>query len=158
MTENENITEQETSNNQYIDAINELKSKTVSKDEYDQLKSENAQLLKSILNGEQIDVQQTNEPVADVDELRNKLFDGRQLSNLEGWKAALELREALMAKGDRDPFADFKIDPKNNDLDSLDKAQRVADIVKECIEYADGDSELFTNELMRRTVDYKTKR
>ena len=25
--------------------------------------------------------------------------------------------------------------------------------MKECVEYADGDSELFTNELMRRTND-----
>ena len=32
-------------------------------------------------------------------------------------------------------------------------AERVATVVRECIEYAKGDSAVFTNELQRRTVD-----
>ena len=43
-----------------------------------------------------------------------------------------------------------KIVPTTEDIEC---ANRVAEVVKECIEYADGDSQLFTNELNRRTVD-----
>lgn len=159
MQENEqNDVEQGPVNNQYIDAINDLKKTTVPKDDYEQLKAENAKLLKSLIDGSGIAQASSNDEPASADELRTILFDGRQLTNLEGWTAALALRERLLLDGQRDPFTDYHVDPKNNDLEAADKAQRVADIVKECIDYAQGDSELFTQELARRTVDYKMRK
>lgn len=61
MIENEILTNQmeETTNNfnenqQYIDAIRDLKANTVSKDRYNKLMEENKNLLNSLVNGESV--------------------------------------------------------------------------------------------------------
>jgi hypothetical protein len=36
-------------------------------------------------------------------------------------------------------------------------AQKVADVLQECVDYAEGDSAVFTNELQRRLVDVKIR-
>ena len=71
-------------------------------------------------------------------------------NNLEYIKLALELRNTLIAKGETDPFLPVgsQISPT---ADDAEKAEKVAQVYQECIDYADGDSALFTQELMRRT-------
>lgn len=137
---------------QYIEAIAKLKESTVSKEDYAKLQSENKKLLESIINGQNVDIK-TQKTEVDINLLRNELFsEDSHLSNLEYVKKCLELREALIEKGNPDPFLPLgvNINPTQEDID---QAQKVADIYKECIEYANGDSEIFTNELMRRTKD-----
>lgn len=152
--ENENKTIVEESidnNNQYIDAIAELKANSVSKDKYAQLEAENKKLLGSILNGEQLDLIEKEKPKADVAQLRKDLYNSdAQLSNLEYVSKTLELRNALIEEGYPDPFVPTgsKIAPTQDDYDAAD---RVADVFQQCIDYADGDSQLFTQELQRRT-------
>ena len=88
-----------------------------------------------------------------IKELREDLYEGKKhLSNLEYWEKTLALREALMAQGETDPFVPVgeKIVAENSDYEA---AERVAQVVKECIEYAKGDAAVFTNELQRRTID-----
>ena len=65
------------------------------------------------------------------------------LSNLEFWQKTLALREAVMEQGDPDPFLPVgtKISPTDDDVV---KAENVAKVVQECIEEADGNSEVFT--------------
>jgi len=65
-------------------------------------------------------------------------------------KLTLELRNTLIAKGERDPFLPYgsQIAPTPEDVE---KAEKAAQIYQECIDYADGDSKLFTQELQRRT-------
>ena len=55
-----------------------------------------------------------------------------------------------MAEGQPDPFLPMgaQIAPT---ADDEAKAEKAAQIYQECIDYADGDSKLFTQELMRRT-------
>lgn len=92
------------------------------------------------------------EPV-DIDKLRRKLFSqDSDLSNLEYMKTALELREELLDRGSPDPFLPYgqNITPTDEDIKTAD---RVAEAIKASIEYADGDSEVFTNELQRIMVD-----
>lgn len=74
------------------------------------------------------------------------------LSNLEYCEAALKLREAVMKQEGYDPFVPMghNVQPDANDYQT---AQNVADVLKECIEYAQGDSQLFTQELQRRTME-----
>ena len=142
--------EQDTNN--YIEAIKEIKANSVSKQAYDKLREENKQLLDSLINGKEIELPKQKEPV-DIDKIRSKLFDeDRPLSNLEYVSNALKLRDELLERGERDPFLPYgqNISPTDEDIT---KAERVATVMKECLEYADGDSELFTNELMRRTND-----
>ena len=64
----------------------------------------------------------------------------------------MQLRNAILEKEGVDIFLP---NGKNYKYDSSDKekADFVAQMFQECIDYADGDSQLFTQELMRRTKD-----
>ena len=132
----------------YLAAIKELKQNSVDRSDYDKLKAENKKLLDSIVNGQVVET--TSEPeYRDVNEIRDELFNNEH-SNLEYVKLALELRNTLIAKGETDPFLPVgtQITPT---ADDAEKAERVAQVYQECIDYAEGDSALFTQELMRRT-------
>lgn len=134
----------------YIDAINEMKKNTVSRESYDKLKEENSKLLKSLIDGGQVDMPSQETPT-DIDALRKELFnpDG-ELSNLEYASKALELRDAVIASGGKDPFMPNGHNYQYDEADAR-AADRVATVMRECIEVANGNSEVFTAELMRRT-------
>ena len=144
----------------YLAAIKELKENSVNRSEYDKLRAENKRLIDAVVNGqpgqeEQVVVKHSKEQ---IDELRNDLFNSpRELNNLEFITKTMELREALMENGEPDPFLPVgkQISPTRDDLEG---AEKVAQVYKECIDYAEGDSEVFTNELMRRTRDVKLPR
>ena len=144
----------------YIAAIKELKQNSVDRSEYDKLRAENKKLIDAVVNGqpgqeEQVVVRHSKEQ---IDDLRNDLFNSpRELNNLEFITKAMELREALMENGEPDPFLPVgkQISPTRDDIEG---AEKVAQVYKECIDYAEGDSEVFTNELMRRTRDVKLPR
>lgn len=144
----------------YLAAIKELKQNSVDRSEYDKLRAENKKLIDAVVNGqpgqeEQVVVKHTKEQ---IDDLRNDLFNSpRELNNLEFITKTMELREALMENGEPDPFLPVgkQISPTRDDIEG---AEKVAQVYKECIEYAEGDSEVFTNELMRRTRDVKLPR
>lgn len=162
------MTEQETSvtgtvedNTQdYLAAIKELKEKSVDRSEYDKLRAENKKLIDAVVNGQpgQEEPAAVKHSKEQIDELRNDLFNSpKELSNLEYVTKAMELREALMENGEPDPFLPVgkQISPTRDDLEG---AEKVAQVYRECIDYAEGDSEVFTNELMRRTRDVKLPR
>ena len=144
----------------YLAAIKELKENSVNRSEYDKLRAENKKLIDAVVNGqpgqeEQVLVKHSKEQ---IDDLRNDLFNSpRELNNLEFITKTMELREALMENGEPDPFLPVgkQISPTRDDIEG---AEKVAQVYKECIEYAEGDSEVFTNELMRRTRDVKLPR
>ena len=144
----------------YLAAIKELKQNSVDRSEYEKLRAENKKLIDAVVNGQS----GQEEPVPakhskeQIDDLRNELFNSpRELNNLEYITKAMELREALMENGEPDPFLPVgkQISPTRDDLEG---AEKVAQVYKECIDYAEGDSEVFTNELMRRTRDVKLPR
>ena len=144
----------------YLAAIKELKENSVNRSEYEKLRAENKKLIDTVVNGlpgqeEQVVVKHSKEQ---IDDLRNDLFNSpKELSNLEYVTKAMELREALIENGEPDPFLPVgkQISPTRDDIEG---AEKVAQVYKECIEYAEGDSEVFTNELMRRTRDVKLPR
>ena len=135
----------------YVAAIQELQNNTVSKAQYEKLRGENKKLLDALVNGQQIEV--PKEEKADVSELRKKLFnkDGN-LNNLEYVETALKLRNALIDAGERDPFLPYG-DRVTVTAEMYDKAQAVADGLQECVEFAEGDSGIFTAQLQRITKD-----
>lgn len=144
--------EEQTPEMDYVAAIQELRDKSVPKEQYAKLKEENQKLLKSLINGETIEAPEASSG-PDVTELRKELFGGdAQLTNLEYVTKTLELRDALIEQGKPDPFLPFghQIAPTAQDIEA---ANRVAKVMKECVEDADGDSALFTSLLMRQTVD-----
>lgn len=153
--ENENVVTVEDNTSDYIEQIKKLKESSVSKDDYNKLKADNKKLIDALANGTQINdkVESKIDAVENINNLRKKLFSkGTNLSNLDYCKTAVELREALIEKGERDPFLPFGHNVVATDSD-YETANRVATVMKECIDYADGDSDIFTNELQRRTVD-----
>ena len=144
----------------YLAAIKELKEKSVDRSEYDKLRAENKKLIDAVVNGQpgQEEPAVSKHSKEQIDDLRNELFNSpRELNNLEYITKAMELREALIENGEPDPFLPVgkQISPTRDDLEG---AEKVAQVYKECIEYAEGDSEVFTNELMRRTRDVKLTR
>lgn len=152
--EEENVVVEDNTND-YIDQIKKLKENSVSKDDYDKLRADNKRLIDALANGTPIDgkVEPKIDAVENINNLRKKLFSkGSNLDNLEYCKTAVELRDALIENGERDPFLPFGHNVVATDSD-YETANRVATVMKECIDYADGDSDIFTNELQRRTVD-----
>lgn len=134
-----------------VQAINELKQNSVSKSEYNRVKAEKDKYLKALIEGSYIDNTVPKDPV-DIDGLRNELFSGKEMTNLEYAEKALALRNALIDRDGIDVFVakGSKLTPSNEDYEA---AQRVADAFENCIEIADGDNEIFTRELMRITND-----
>ena len=152
--EEENVVVEDNTND-YIEQIKKLKESSVSKDDYNKLKADNKKLIDALANGTQLEgkVDTKIDAVENINNLRKKLFSKESnLSNLEYCDTALQLRDALIENGNRDPFLPFGHDVVATDSD-YESANRVATIMKECIDYADGDSDIFTNELQRRTVD-----
>lgn len=135
----------------YLEAINTIKENSVPKEQYIKLKEENKKLLDALVNGGQIEMDQ--ETSVDVAELRSLLFNGdKELNNLEYITAALKLREAIIERGERDPFL-----PCGNEIvdtaEMIEKAQNVADVLQECVDFAQGDSGIFTAQLQRILKD-----
>lgn len=134
----------------YISAINEMKQNSVSKELYDKVCADNKKLLNTLVSGGQLS--EEIKPV-NIDECRRKLFSENGTdSDLEFWDTALKLRQALIDKGESDPFLPYgqNIAPTDEDIST---AKKVASVVQECIDYAQGDTTVFTNELQRRTLD-----
>lgn len=133
----------------YISAINEIKQNSVSKDEYQKLRAENKKLIESIVNGTASEAVPDKKPV-DKQQLINELYgaDRKQLSNLDYVTKALELRKVIMDDGGIDPFVPNgeKIKPTKEDFE---KAQHVAEVLQDCVDYADGNSDVFTDQLTR---------
>ena len=158
MIENENVVENETKQepqeeNDLLNAYLELKQNSVTKEKYDQLMTEKKQLIEALKSGQQITEVVEEKPV-NIDELRNELYGKpeQSMSNLEYVTKTLQLRNAIIEAGGDDPFM-----PNGSgytyDKADAEKAAYVAQVFQECVDYADGDDQLFTQELMRRTKD-----
>ena len=138
----------------YISALNEMKQNSVSRSEYEKLKADNKRLLDSIVNGTSENVEVL--PKKSIEELR-KNFMKEGVSNLDYWKNALELRERLIEEGQPDPMIPTGVRVAANQMD-YDGVEKLVSGIKHCIDYADGDSQLFTNELQRITRDVNIPR
>ena len=149
MNEDEkNLTTEETEENDYIQAINELKANTVDKSQYEKLKAENKKLLDSLVSGQTPDIDKPVEK-PDINELRKKLFNtDNNLSNLEYINTMLKLRNALIENGERDPFLPIG-EKVEITADTVQKAENVANVLQDCVDFAEGDSGIFTAQLQR---------
>lgn len=149
----QNETEQKTveDGNNYIEAIRKMKENSVSREAFEKVKKENKQLLDALVQGKEIEIKK--EEKADIGQLRKELYNSdKQLSNLEYISKTLELRDALIERGERDPFLPYG-EKVPITADQIEKAEAVATVLKECVEFADGDSGIFSAELQRRTKD-----
>ena len=143
------------SNADYIETIKALKENTVERSKYEALRADNRRLLEAVVNGQT--VENTVKQPVDIQALRNELFNAENQTNLQYVENALKLRTALIESGEQDPFLPYgsKIVPTDEDIAT---ANRVAAVLQDCVDYADGDSAIFTNEVQRRTVDTAPRR
>lgn len=139
----------ESTETDYIEVINNLKANTVDKNKYEKLKEENKKLLDSLVNNSQVEA--PNTPKVSNDELRKDLFT-KSLSNLEFVEKTLQLRKNILEEKGEDVFAPDSSQFTFTDEDRRD-AQRVADALQHCVDVADGNSAIFTNELQRILKD-----
>ena len=146
--------EQEQTQSELMKAFLELKKNSVSLDAYNKLKDENKELVNCIVEGKDVDIEQPPVKV-DCDELRKKLFSGN-LNNLEYAETALTLRNEIIKQGGRDPFLPYGVEISPTKMD-VDAAEEVADALESCIEVAQGDPDVFTNELQRIMVETRPK-
>ena len=136
-----------------VQALADLKRNSVSKEEYERVLKLNKALVDQMVNEQKVETNvETNTNYDEIiKEAQTKLFSGdADLSNLEFCETALQLRDAVLAKTGEDIFVGrgHKISP---DASDYEKAENVATVMRECIEYAQGDSSIFTMELQRRT-------
>ena len=132
----------------YIQAINELKAKSVDRSKYDELRAENKRLLDAVVNGQPVE-REASKPEENIDDLRHKLFSSEEQTNLEYITNVLKLRKALIESGKEDPFVPqgSKYNPTQADYE---KANRVAQVLQEMVDESNGDPNVFLNEYQRR--------
>lgn len=149
INDQENI-EEDPKDVDYIKAITDLKKNSVAREEYNRVIEENKNLLKTLVEGGQIAEPKDDPP--DISELRKKLFSDEDLNNYEYIDTVLQLRDAIIANGERDPFLPVG-DQVEVTADMIQGAQDTADALREMLDFADGDSRIFTAEYQRRVRD-----
>lgn len=135
----------------YLSQIQQLKDNTVSKDDYNRMAEENRKLLKTIVEGGSRNDPEPAAEAVDFEKLRSDFFNPDN-NNLKFAERALKLRKALIDAGEDDPFAPNGIQIHSTTEDYA-AAERVAEVLEECVNAANGSSEVFTAELQRRTKD-----
>ena len=156
MTEEEKVlqtsgTGEVVDNTDYIDTIKKLKENSVDKSKYEALRLENKKLLDAVVNGGEIAPMSVEEKPS-IEELRVKVFDNPHQTNLEYVTNALALRERLIEEGGEDPFVASSSQYTPTAVD-YEKAHRVATILQEMVDVADGDPNVFLNEFQRRVKE-----
>lgn len=139
-----------------IEALKEMRKNYVPKTEYEKVVKEKNDYFRALVNGETREEDKV-EPV-DIIKLRKEMFnrDGN-LTNLEFIEDAIKLREEVIDKEGKDIFCPYgkHISPDDSDYIS---AQQVADGFQHCIEVANGNPDIFRQELYRITVDSMPRR
>lgn len=144
-----NETEQQDENVDYIEAIKELKSNTVPKDQYQRLREENKKLLNAVLNGQEVQETSKTESVENLQQelkdLKKDLSQAQEegMSNLEYVSKSLKYRNTAIKLGLQDPFVpNSPLGPDDNDFKT---AQKVADRLQEIVDQSNGNPSVFRN-------------
>ena len=106
---------------------------------------------KVLVNGEEIQPQ-NKVLTEDIETLRKEILTNQSLTNLQYWDKVLKLRSALLKRGDEDPFVPQgqKVNATSADYAT---AEKVATIMQEMVDNAEGDPNVFLNEYQRRVKD-----
>ena len=140
-----------------VQAINELKKNSVSRDEYDKVVKEKNKYLKALVNGSGYENQPKNN-LKTLDELKHDIYGDKMDGNtkckndLELAKTMLEYRNRTIEEEGWDMWAG-QISPDSPRYgkqlyvptdDDFASAQEVADYFQYCIDKADEDNKVFT--------------
>lgn len=156
--EEEKIKEQEEVEKTAEEIILELKKNTVSKEEFEKLKSKHNKLLKDIADGKDIEQEEVHlneeERQKRIKELRVNLYtDKANLNNLDYWKQTLELRKLLIDSGEPDPMIARGKMFNDRAVNQEEEVSKVVENVQKCIDDCNGSSKVFTSLLQDIMVD-----
>lgn len=133
----------------YIQAINEIKQNSVSKEAYDKLKADNKRLLDAVVSGKEIEIE------AKPQKTRQEALEGwtkEDVNNIDFFQNLLDYRDICIAETGIDPA--LSIGNKVNGVDmTTEKADEIAQFLREQLEVADGDNAIFTREYQRLIKD-----
>lgn len=136
----------------YVSLIKEMKEKSVPVDKYNKLAEEHTKLLHEVIDGGTPTEVAPAAPQKSITELRDDLFNSEDLTNLDYCKKSLELRARIMEEGGVDPFLPQSHHYSITSSD-VEIANKVAETLQECIDEADGNSEVFTALITSRLVE-----
>lgn len=141
----------------YVEQLATLKQSTVDKAEYERVLAENRTLANSLANG---NFGKSNAPAAptyDIDKLQQNYRDNYKLPQyLKPAKAALELRDAILATEGVDVFAANAYNGKSQRPEDLQSAYDAAETLRSCIKDCGGSDSTFFSLLCDRTEDDPT--
>lgn len=139
----------------YIDAIKKLKETTVSKELYEKSLEREKKLTEALISGNAELSKEEHVEKVDLDGIRKKLLSNDpNMTNLDYVQNALAFRNEMVKQGQKSPFLPYKIDSKEMPTAyEVETEEKVVKILQECVDYAQGDSEIFTQEIQRRMVD-----
>ena len=143
--------EQQKDYNDYIEQIEKLKENTVDKAEYESLKAENKKLVETLATRKTNESTPNEEPKKDISKLW-KEFRSIKSGDCKLWSNALEIRDETIKQEGYDPFTspDKELSHNKNEMEAY---ENVAKVVKDCLEQAKGDDEVFRSVLKSRTYD-----
>lgn len=145
----EEIMNQTTVEEDYIEKLQQLKATTVSREEYDRVRADNKKMLDAMFNGAstQADPQPQVEKV-DIQALRDELYGGKyEGTDLDYVTKSLKLRKALMDEGHPDPFVSCGQNTTATPAD-YERAEWVGNEMQKLVDNAHGNPEVFRSELV----------
>lgn len=158
MNENDNNTTvditTEDPTQKYIDKITEIQKNSVPRAEYEKAMNENKKLLDAMVNGSSAIEQERVEAKPTIEEMRNTLYgkDCEDIMDIKYVENLVNLRDTLLQETDVDYGAPTG-SQLHADYNDLQSSQRVTDGLRHCLEVADGNQEVFFQELTRITSD-----
>lgn len=142
----------ENNHQDYIDAIQELKANSVSIDRYNRVVEENKSLIQTLAQGGTLP--NAGLPVErSAEEIKKELWGSEPITSQTKFvELSLELRDAVLRETGEDIYVStgHYITPN---AEAYASAEKSATIYRECLDYANGNDEVFINELSRRMVE-----
>lgn len=140
----------------YVEQLANLKQTTVDKAEYERVLAENRTLANSLANGN-FGTTAPAAPTYDMDKLQQNYRDNYKLPQfLKPAKAALELRDAILATQGVDVFAANAYNGKSQRPEDLQSGHDAAEVIRSCIKDCGGSDSTFFSLLCDRTEDDPT--
>ena len=132
----------------------DFKKKFVSREKYEEAVRRGDEYLNAIMNNREEEIARAasgKDESVNPDEIARKLFcEDNNMSDIEYVQNALDLRDARIKAGERDPFL-----PDNYTDEDVEVAENVADVFRECIKVSDGDNGAFIALLQSRMKEAK---
>lgn len=151
MAENDQNTTNENEQVDYIEAIKELKENSVPKDDYNKIVDENKKLVKALVDGGQIANPDPEDEMTSEDIAKELCKPG--ITNLRYAELSLKHREKCLEEGKKDPYMPDGLNFKQGLNSDAEDAQKVADMLKSCIDQAQGNPDMYTSLLQAHMKD-----